>query len=129
MAKLISQWCGELQPAVCLSRDMEPFEGDLSTHRCTTSLENKPQQKYPGQLSASVPAWIFSQCVLLSFDGEKCVLLLNVWKPAFLKSGHICSLFINQVYISLRPTFTWFFKSFFYKGSWYGVTYSFTKYK
>ena len=26
----------------------------------------------------------------ITFDGEKCVLLLCAWKPAFLKSGHIC---------------------------------------
>ena len=28
--------------------DMEPFEGDLSTHGHLTSLRNKPQQKQPG---------------------------------------------------------------------------------
>ena len=55
-AKLISQLCGELQPAVCLSRDVEPFEGDPSTHGYLTSLRNKPQQKEPGQLSASTLA-------------------------------------------------------------------------
>ena len=89
MAKLISQSCGELQPAVCLSRDMQPLEGDPYTRGRLTSLRNKPQQKQPGQLSASIPGWIVSQCVQLLFDGEKCVLLLCAWKPAFLRSGHI----------------------------------------
>ena len=36
--------------------DMEPFEGDPSTCGCVTNLRNKPQQKQPGQLSASIPA-------------------------------------------------------------------------
>ena len=68
--------------------DMEPFEGDLSTRGRLTSLRNKPQQKQPRQLSASIHAWIVSQCIQLSFDGEKCVLLLCAWKASFLKSGH-----------------------------------------
>ena len=70
--------------------DMEPFEGDLYTRGRLTSLRNKPQQKQPRKLSASIPGWIVSQCVQLLFDGEKCVLLLYAWKPAFLRSGHIC---------------------------------------
>ena len=53
MAKLISQSCGELQPAVCLSREIEPSEGHPCTRGCLTSLRNKPQQKHPGKLSAS----------------------------------------------------------------------------
>ena len=69
--------------------DMKPFEGDLSTRGCLKSFRNKPQQKQPRQLSASIHASIVSQCIQLSFDGEKCVLLLCVWKLAFLKSGHI----------------------------------------
>ena len=43
MAKLISQSHWELQLAVCLSRDMEPFEGDPSTHGRLTSLRSEPQ--------------------------------------------------------------------------------------
>ena len=69
--------------------DMEPFEGDPSTRGRLTSLRNKPQQKQPRQLSASIHASIVSQCIQLSFDGEKCVLLLCAWKASFLKSGHI----------------------------------------
>ena len=69
--------------------DMQPFEGDPYTHGCLTNLRNKPQQKQPGQLSAPIPGWIVSQRVQLLFDGEKCVLLLCAWKPAFLKSGYI----------------------------------------
>ena len=34
---------------------MQPFEGDLYTRGRLTSLRNKPQQKQPGQLSASIP--------------------------------------------------------------------------
>ena len=71
--------------------DMESFEGDPSTRGRLTSLRNKPQQKQPRQLSASILAWIVSQCIQLSFDGEKCVLLLCAWKASFLKSGHIYS--------------------------------------
>ena len=33
-----------------------------------------------------------SQRVQLSFNGEKCVLILCAWKVAFLKSGHIYKL-------------------------------------
>ena len=69
--------------------DMQPFEGDLSTRRCLTSLRNKPQQNQPRKLSASMPGWIVSQHVQLLFDGETCVLLLCAWKLVFLKSGHI----------------------------------------
>ena len=69
--------------------DMQPFKGDPYIRGRLTSLRNKPQQKQPGQLSASIPGWIVSQHVQLSFDGEKCVLLLCAWKPAFLRSGHI----------------------------------------
>ena len=69
--------------------DMQPFEGDPYTRGRLTSLRNKPQKKQPRQLSASIPGSIVSQHVQLSFDGEKCVLLLCAWKPAFLRSGHI----------------------------------------
>ena len=68
--------------------DVEPFKGDPSTSGCLTSPINKPQQKQPGQPSASLLVWIVSHCVRLSFDGERYVLLLCVWKPAFLKSSH-----------------------------------------
>ena len=50
---------------------------------------DKPHQKQPGQLSASIPGWIVSQRVQLLFDGEKYVLLLCAWKLAFLRSGHM----------------------------------------
>ena len=36
--------------------DVEPFEGDPCIRGCLTSLRNKPQQKQPWQLSASVLA-------------------------------------------------------------------------
>ena len=36
--------------------EMEPFEDDPNTHGCLTSLRSKPQQKQPGQLSASIPS-------------------------------------------------------------------------
>ena len=61
--------------------DMQSFEGDPYTHGCLTSLRNKPQQKQPEQLSASIPGCIVSQRVRLLFDGEKCVLLLCACKP------------------------------------------------
>ena len=69
--------------------DMGPFEGNPNTCGHLTSLRNKPQQKQPRQLSAPILAGIFSQCIQLSFDGEKCVLLLCEWKASFLKSSHI----------------------------------------
>ena len=49
----------------------------------------------PGYLSASIPARIVSQRVQLSFNGEKCVLMLCAWKVAFLKSGHILLFVLN----------------------------------
>ena len=33
---------------------IEPFKDHTSTHGCLTSLKNKPQQKQPAQLSASI---------------------------------------------------------------------------
>ena len=69
--------------------DMQPFEGNPYTRGCPTSLRNKSQQKQPGQLSASIPGCIVCQHVQLLFDGEKCVLLMCAWKPAFLRSGYI----------------------------------------
>ena len=71
---------------------MESFEGAPSNCGYLASLRNKPQQRQPRQLSASIPAWIVSQCIQVSFDGEKCVLLLCAWKVSFLKSGHILRL-------------------------------------
>ena len=84
--------------------DMEPFEGSPSTCGCLTSLRNKPQQKQPRQLSASIVAWIVSQCIQLSFDGEKCVLLLCAWKASFLKSGHIRFLRLSGNYKTCHKT-------------------------
>ena len=34
--------------------DVQPFEGDPSTHGRLTRLKNKPQQKQPMQISASI---------------------------------------------------------------------------
>ena len=80
--------------------DMQPFEGDPYTRGRLIGLRNKPQQKQPGQLSASIPGWIVSQCVRLLFDGEKCVLLLYAWKPAFLRSGHIYLKYLHNCYLA-----------------------------
>ena len=94
--------------------DMQPFEGDVYTRGRLTSLRNKPQQKQPGQLSASIPGWIVSQHVQLSFDGEKCVLLLCAWKPAFLRSGHICDwacknrAYLHKLHVFIKWYFSWF---------------------
>ena len=46
MAKLISQSCIELQPAVNFSRKMEPFEEDLSTTGCLHSWFYKIYNPY-----------------------------------------------------------------------------------
>ena len=77
--------------------DMDPFEGNPSTRGHLTSLRNKPQQKQPRERSASILAWSFSQCIQLSFDGEKCFSLLCAWKVSFLQSSHthiyICILY------------------------------------
>ena len=50
------QLCGKLQPAVCLPRDVELFEGNPSTRGHLKSLKNKPQQKQPRKLSVSMLA-------------------------------------------------------------------------
>ena len=70
-------------------REMEPFEDHPSTCGYLINLRNKPQQKQPGQFSAPIPVRIVSYCLQLSFDDEKFVLLLHVWKVDFLKSGHM----------------------------------------
>ena len=41
-------------------RNMEPFEGNLSTRGRLTSLRNKPQQMQPGEISLSMNGRIFS---------------------------------------------------------------------
>ena len=91
--------------------DMESFEGDPSTRGRLTSLRNKPQQKQPRWLSASIHAWIISQCIQLSFDGEKCVLLLCTLKASFLKSGHkLLWLYVDRIlsaYVVHYPYCTW----------------------
>ena len=74
---------------------MKPFEDPPSTCGHMTSIWNKPQQQQPGQLSASsLTSYFFlvNSYVQLSFDGEKCVLLLCACKAIFLRSGHILTL-------------------------------------
>ena len=55
MAKLISQSCGELQPAICLSRGDGNIEDNPSIRGHLTSFSNKSQQKLPEQFSVSIP--------------------------------------------------------------------------
>ena len=95
-SKQLNPW--QNSPASCVVKysqlsafqgDMQPFEGHPNTHGHLTGLRNKPQQKQPRQLSASIPACIVSQRLQLSFNGEKCVLMLCARKVAFVKSGHI----------------------------------------
>ena len=73
--------------SACLGK-MESLEDQPSTHGCLTYLKNKPQQNNLGDFSALIVAWTVSQCTQQSCDGEKCVLLLCGWKPAFLNSSH-----------------------------------------
>ena len=86
VAKLISQLCGELQPAVYLSR------GYVAIWRWPehSLMFDRPQNQATAEAAWAtfILAWIVSQCAQLLFDGEKCVLLLCVWKPAFLKYSH-----------------------------------------
>ena len=67
---------------------MEPFKDHLSTRGCLTSLKNKSQQNQPGKLLAPIPPELlvneYSYHLMV-----KCVLLLHVWKPTFLRSSHI----------------------------------------
>ena len=58
--------------------ERKPFNDNLSTHGWLTSLRNKPQQKQLGQPLVPISAPSVSQYVQLSYDGEKCVLLLCV---------------------------------------------------
>ena len=109
MAKLIRQSCGELQPAVCLSRGYAAI-WRWPVHSWTSDKPQKQAtEKQAGQLSASIPGWIVSQRVQLSFDGEKCVLLLCAWKPVFLRSGHICWLLLCVK--TLQLTNDWLYTS------------------
>ena len=49
--------------------DMEPFEGNLSTHGRLISFRNKLQRKQPGQLSPSILGLllvnVYSYCVMV----------------------------------------------------------------
>ena len=75
----------------------------LSTHGCLTSFRNHPQQKQPWKLSALIPALIVSIC---AHHGEKCVLLLGAWKPAYLKSSNIYGHFQDYHWDSNFKSFT-----------------------
>ena len=81
--------------------DMQPLEGNPSTHGCLTSLRNKPctakQQNGLGNFQHQyLPELLVNACVQLSFvscyrlcTAIACVSYrLCTWKPAFLKSGH-----------------------------------------
>ena len=80
--------------------DMEPFEGDPSTHGLLTSLRNKPQQKQPRQLSASILVWTVSQCIQLCLMVKSvsycCVCVKGIFSQI---RSHICtciSLLLND---------------------------------
>ena len=57
--------------------DMQPFEGDPFTRGRLTSLRNKPQQKQPGQLSASILAELlvnlYGYCLMVKSVSCCCV--------------------------------------------------------
>ena len=85
MAKLISQMCGELQPAVCLSRGYVAIWRRLK-HSWTSDRHQKQATAKAAWATFSINTCLY--CEQLSFDGEKCVLKLCAWNVAFLKSGH-----------------------------------------
>ena len=84
MAKLISQLYGELQPAVCFSRDMELFEDHPSTYGHLTSHSKSNLGNFHHQYLTKLLVNVYS-----SLDGEKCVLMLYAWKLAFLPVTYI----------------------------------------
>ena len=68
-------------------RDVQSFEGDWpSTRRHLTSHSKSSQGNFQHQYLPKLLINVYSYHL---FDGEKCVLLLCVWKPAFLKYGHL----------------------------------------
>ena len=71
ISKLISQWSGELQLAVCCQGKMEPFEDHPSTCGCLTSLRNKPQKKLARE-TFSTNTWL--NCYLM------CTAMIWLWK-------------------------------------------------
>ena len=86
MANFISQLYGDFQLAVCLSK------GDKAIWRQPEHLwmSNKPQKqttsKYVAWVTFSIiPVWTVNLCVQLLCNGDKSILLLCVWKLAFVK--------------------------------------------
>ena len=82
MAKPISQSCGKLQPAVCLSRG---YGASLTS--------DKPQKQAKAKaawatftINTWLNCWLMCTAII---DGKKCVLMLCAWKSAFLKSSQI----------------------------------------
>ena len=71
MAKLISQLCGELQPAVWLSRDMEAVEDHPSTHGCLTSFRTSHSKSSLGNFQykhlPELLVNVYSYCLLELF--------------------------------------------------------------
>ena len=79
--------------------DVEPFEGDPSTRGCLT-IKPQKQATAKAALHGNFHAACINTCMLellVNVHGY-CLMVKSVscccvhaWKPAFLKSGHICS--------------------------------------
>ena len=98
MDKLTSQSCGELQPAVCLSR------GNIAIWRrpehSWTSSPGNFQHRYLPELLVNV----YSYHLMVNSVSWCCVC---VWKVAFLKSGHICLLHFSYPSYNIACTTIW----------------------
>ena len=55
MANVTSQSCGDLQPAVCLSRRYGPFKDHPSTRGRMTRSRNQPQEKQTEEPIVMIP--------------------------------------------------------------------------
>ena len=67
------------------------FEDHPSTQACLTGPRNKPREKQSREPLVMIHTWIVSSLMELLNVGEKLALPLCVWKPAFVKYGHIFS--------------------------------------
>ena len=107
MANLISQLCGDLQLATCLSRqDGKPLKDHPTTHGCLTSLKIKPQQKQPGYLSAptaTLNRYFMCTATYRVMVMVKCVLLLCVWSQ--LLSNPVTFVLVVQVTLKIECCF------------------------
>ena len=111
LAKLISQSCGELYLAICLSRGY----GAIWRQPEHLWTSDKPQKqataKAARQLSVLIPTWIVSQHVQLSFNGESvswcCVRGSQLFSNSVTYDDRLADWFTHKLYNTYVTFYAW----------------------